>query len=75
VTPTPQGSMHEGDCAVCGDPVRYMDYCPHIYLCRECGYPNPAPNVEADGDGRAYVIDAEDRTVNSASEQGGQADE
>jgi len=67
---TPQGSVHEGDCAVCGASVRYVDYCPRIYLCQECGYPDPAPSVEADDDGHAYIVDENrtERSLNAASE-------
>ncbi|CAI49257.1 small CPxCG-related zinc finger protein [Natronomonas pharaonis DSM 2160] len=53
---TPQGSVHEHDCVVCGTLVRYVDFCPHIVLCLDCGYPDPAPCVEADEDGYAYIV-------------------
>jgi len=53
----PQGGVHEGDCAVCGDHVRYVDYCPRIYLCLDCGFPDPADCVKADKDGYAFIVD------------------
>lgn len=55
--PTPQGGVVEHPCAVCGDLVRYVDVCPHIFLCLECGFPDPADCVKADKDGYAFIVE------------------
>ena len=50
-----QGQRFVDDCAVCGKRVEYVDYHPGLFLCLECGFPDPAPEVEADENGRAYI--------------------
>lgn len=50
-----QGQRFEGSCAVCGKRVEYVDYHPGLFLCLSCGFPDPAPEVEADENGRAYI--------------------
>lgn len=53
----PQGAIHERECKVpgCDTWVRYVGYHPGVFLCSECGFPDPAPEVGVDEHGRGYV--------------------